>query len=88
MAKFRKRPVVIDAVRWDGSAATANRFIGDRYETDWEYAVTPKSLSILIPTLEGVMACNVGDWIIKGVAGEFYPCRDAIFQATYEAENP
>ncbi len=83
MAKFRKKPVVIDAVRWDGCLDTANVFIGERYGADWEYATAPSD-DILIPTLEGKMLCHVGDWIIKGVKGEFYPCKDDIFRATYD----
>lgn len=82
--KFRKKPAVIDAVQWDGNADTANNFIGDRYGADWEFAVTCISL-LIIPTLEGRMFFNVGDWIIKGVKGEFYPCKDDIFKASYEA---
>ncbi len=39
-----------------------------------------------IETLEGVMAANIGDWIIKGIAGEFYPCKPKIFDATYDKE--
>ena len=45
-------------------------------------------VSIEIPTLEGSMLASPGDWIIKGVAGEFYPCKDAIFRATYDIEEP
>lgn len=81
--KFRKKPVVIEAVRWDGSSDTANAFIGESYGVDWEYAEIG-SEDILIPTLEGKMRGCVGDWIIKGVKGEFYPCKPDIFEATYE----
>lgn len=45
----------------------------------------PEGLTFIeIPTLEGIMRADVGDWIIKGVAGEFYPCKPDIFEATYE----
>ena len=47
----------------------------------------PVSHAWNIETLEGIMLARVGDWIIKGVAGEFYPCKPAIFAATYEAEE-
>lgn len=83
MAKFRKRPLVIEAVRWDGDSHLANTFIGERYGVDWEYAASP-SAAILIPTLEGPMRCEVGDWIIRGVKGEVYPCKPDIFDVTYE----
>jgi hypothetical protein len=80
--KFRKKPVVIDAVQWDGDAHTANTFLGERYSVDWEYA--GQGNAIRIPTLEGAMVGQVGDWLIKGVKGEFYPCKPDIFAATYE----
>jgi hypothetical protein len=83
MAKFRKKPVVVEAVQWDGKADTANRFIGERYGVDWDYAGQHDS-AIIIPTLEGNHRGEVGDWIIKGVKGEFYPCKPDIFEATYE----
>lgn len=82
MPKFRKKPVVIDAVKWDGDASTANMFIGDNYGIDWEYAQGLPD--IIIPTLEGNHLCKVGDWIIKGVKGEFYPIKNDIFEMTYE----
>ena len=83
MKQFRKKPVVIEAVRWDGNADVANSFIGESYGVDWEYE-SQSSAKIVIPTLEGRMVGDVGDWIIKGVKGEFYPCKPDIFAATYE----
>ena len=47
-------------------------------------SIDPSDGRLMIATLEGVMHANPGDWIIRGVAGEFYPCRDDIFRATYE----
>lgn len=84
MAQYRKKPVIIEAVKWDGDSGTANSFIGEAYGVDWEYSPDAPTFSILILTLEGKMLCNVGDWIIKGVKGEFYPCKPDIFEATYE----
>lgn len=75
--QYRKKPVVIDAVQWDGSWSTA-QFVTEAFSIDDD------SRSLFIPTLEGEMECRVGDWIIKGVAGEFYPCKPDIFAATYE----
>ncbi len=83
MPKFRKRPVVIEAIQWDGDAHAANTFIGERFGVDWTYA-SKESDDLIIPTLEGDMRARVGDWIIKGVKGEFYPCKPDIFEATYE----
>lgn len=83
MAKYRKKPVVIEAVLWDGKANTANEFIGESYNKYWWYASTDDP-RIVIPTLEGNHIGQVGDYIIKGVKGEFYPCKPDIFAATYE----
>ena len=82
--KFRKKPVVIDAMRY-----YTNTEIADFYrEFGWaESAMFPFQLhdgQILIPTLEGTMTANQGDWIIRGVHNEFYPCKNEIFEKTYE----
>lgn len=79
MPKFRKKPVVIEAVQFNGH--------NDREcMTFCPIAVDPveRKASLIIPTLEGEMRCDIGDWIIKGVKGEFYPCKPDIFAATYE----
>ena len=88
MAKFRKLPVVIDAVH----VSTLLE------ETSWRATTWPTwaveafdsgtlqigNHSVLIKTLEGDMVANVGDWVIRGVKGELYPCKPDIFIATYE----
>lgn len=84
MSKFRKKPVVIDAVEWNG----ANHLITETFMKGSGATIdySEKQLGVIkIPTLEGVMDANVGDWIIKGVKGEFYPCKPEIFEMTYEA---
>ena len=78
--RFRKKPVVIEAVRWTGDN---QRDIEDDFYHG-ALAITT-STQLVIPTLEGRMRADVGDWIIKGVKGEFYPCKPDIFDATYEA---
>jgi hypothetical protein len=96
MPKFRKKPVVIEAMQWDGTAAGATPVV------DWildhggtaVYACSDPARCegtdgdtphwIRIHTLEGVMRAGLRDWIIRGVQGEFYPCRGDIFDATYE----
>lgn len=91
MDRYRKKPVVVEAVRWDGSLKSTKdvtRWCGGAYD----FAVKPsdhtdKAEWIFIPTLEGVMRADVGDWIIKGVKGEFYPCKNEIFEETYEREG-
>lgn len=86
MAKYRKKPVVIEAVQWKGDNfneikqmlknADENRIIMPHSNEDGD--------SLLIVTLEGEMRANKGDYIIKGVKGEFYPCKPDIFEDTYE----
>jgi hypothetical protein len=84
--RYRKKPVVIDAVRNDGDwpsivawlEATTSRIAGASI-------ARLADGSINIQTTEGVMRCDVGDWLLKGVAGEFYPCKSDIFAETYEA---
>lgn len=80
MPQFRKKPVVIDAWRFlgidhiDGMPAWAGGATCDH----------AGSGSLFVRTLEGEMEARPGDWLIKGVKGEVYPCRDDIFAATYE----
>ena len=77
--KYRKKPVVIEAVQWTGYFPAITDFCSKAFLsiTDMQY--------LMIPTLEGVMMANIGDYIIKGVEGEFYPCKERIFISTYEA---
>lgn len=75
--KYRKKPVVIEAVR----------FIGSNYEEIRKFIgqdTLCSDLSIVIPTLEGDIVAQKGDYVIKGVQGEFYPCKPDIFTKTYE----
>jgi len=84
--KYRKKPVVIDAMRWTGAAQEFIRWhheIGAKETVDSEFQFQGARLAII--TLEGVMFAEPGDWIICGVKGEFYPCKPHIFAATYEA---
>lgn len=86
-AKFRKKPVVVEAIQWTGTnRVEVARFIhGDNL--DLLYNLLLPGHLIMIQTLEGAMSAPPGDWIIRGVAGEFYPCKPDIFTATYEAVN-
>jgi hypothetical protein len=89
MTKFRKKPVVIEAIRWDGCnlkeiiAFTGFHQSAKKYSWD-EYEEVVRDEGLKIFTLEGRMDANIGDWIIKGIKGEFYPCKPDIFAATYE----
>jgi hypothetical protein len=79
--KYRKKPVVIEArqlIEGQDNDALAAWCGADDWGYEWE------KLFMAIDTLEGVMTAHEGDWIIKGVQGEFYPCRNDIFEATYE----
>lgn len=83
MAKYRKKPVVIEAVQWNGH----NRHeLIEVLQVDPKVfvATSPLGESLFIQTLEGEMRAEKGDWIIKGVKGEVYPCKPLIFEATYE----
>lgn len=92
MAKFRKKPVVIEAiqftakedynslVKWCGGASdTEVRNCSPEHPDGFDYPC------IRIKTLEGSMTASINDFIIKGVKGEFYPCKPDIFEQTYEA---
>lgn len=88
--KFRKKPVVIDAFEWKpGRMFPSPEFDGLNPIAlmdgpDGEVLETDKR-NLIIKTLEGNMSALPGDWIIKGVNGEFYPCKPDIFAKTYEA---
>ena len=87
MSKFRKRPVVVEAVQFIDSKegrATIYRFCPGVRLRSPEPGTSSNALEIM--TLEGPMEAIPGDWIIKGVKGEFYPCKPDIFKATYEWE--
>lgn len=89
MARYRKRPVEIEAVQftdldsylaivaWWKDVDTGTLTADEMFE--YRHPI------MLLKTLEGTMAANPGDWIIRGVQGEFYPCKPDIFAATYEA---
>lgn len=85
---YRKKPVVIEAVLFGGECTQdeVREFLKPLIEAhpNEEVAVIG-SLCVTIKTLEGFMRADVGDYIIKGVKGEFYPCKPDIFEATYEA---
>ena len=84
MPHFRKKPVVIEARLFDGGWDTARDIIlwMQRFgEMGGFY--TPDD-TIIIGTLEGSMCASVGDWVIRGVEDEFYPCKPDIFWQTYE----
>jgi hypothetical protein len=100
---FRKRPVEVEAMRFTGGAANATTIIdwvhagggtaswheehdGHEFPDGQSYSARPEGIDIT--TLEGVMQVSVGNWVVRGVAGEFYPVRDDIFERTFEAVTP
>jgi hypothetical protein len=75
---YRKKPVVVEALQYDGANHEAlKNFMGT-------LRVHPIHENPVIGTLEGDMLVATGDFVIKGVKGEFYPCKPDIFAATYE----
>ena len=84
--KYRKKPVVIEAFcfkdDYPDTLIALQNFMEKEIRVSYE---NPKNPVIKIETLEGVMDASIGDFIIKGVNGEFYPCKPDIFEKTYEA---
>lgn len=81
MSKFRKKPVIIEAQRYtcDGPLPFAEENVLQYDEDEHRQYIS---------TLEGPLWISEGDWIIRGVKGEFYPCKPDIFAATYELVEP
>ena len=77
--RFRKKPVIIEAIQWTGENLVELIAFG---LTGAYLLATDKQLQV--STLEGGHIASVGDWIIKGVKGEWYPCKPDIFEQTYE----
>lgn len=79
--KFRKKPVVIEAIQFNHPhdwQKMCDAWPGFAHKSHW-------ACPMPIQTLEGTRHALLGDWIIKGIKGEFYPCKPDIFEATYEA---
>lgn len=83
--KYRKKPVIIEAIQFEDNSdriIEIHEFMGgDTIRVNYEDENNPY---LKIETLEGIMKASVGDYIIKGVNGEFYPCKPDIFEKTYE----
>lgn len=85
--KYRKKPVVIDAFRWTGGPDQKEDpvWIREAIERgDIFFRKGDQGIKMSILTLEGAMIANVGDYIIRGIKGELYPCKPDIFEASYE----
>jgi hypothetical protein len=92
MPKYRKKPMVVEAFRYDGDLIDIN---GNYYVPDWAIEAFEKDVlfydehndhpfELFIKTLEGINHVSVGDYIVKGTQGEFYPCKPDIFKQIYE----
>lgn len=89
MTKYRKIPVVIEAIQWTGdNLAEVIDLVGlhpSVHNMSWEdYESLVRDCGLKIFTLEGTMMASVGDYIIRGVDGEVYPCKPHIFERTYD----
>lgn len=81
MPYFKKKPVTIEAIEWDATKASFDKIVA--WGVKWKPGVMGSD-SFFIQTLEGDMCVSKGDFVIKGVRGEFYPCKPEIFAETYE----
>ena len=92
--KYKKKPVIVEAIQWDGSYESTRQvceFMGRTVANNEmtqrkfeEYVYSCVNNGMYIHTLEGQMKASIGDYIIKGVNGEIYPCKPDIFKKTYE----
>ena len=87
MKKYRKKPIVVEAIQWNGvNRGEVEMFCG---HGNVEFKVeilcgSTLGLQLIVKALEGDMVANRGDYIIKGICGEFYSCKEEIFEKTYE----
>lgn len=93
MSKYRKRPVTVEARRLGlGNLREVASWCGGepawQSETGRSTCAVGDPNAVAIETLEGTLIASLGDWVIQGVKGEFYPCKPDIFEATYEAVLP
>ena len=91
--KYKKKPVVIEAIKWTGQNHREMYDFLEGKPDDYMDSIGENFYinhniyhagGLFIKTLEGDMFANIGDYIIKGIKGEFYPCKPDIFEATYE----
>lgn len=83
---YRKKPIEIQAIHFDGtgeSCTAVTEFLGGSYAGNARWNHTTNTGGVIL-TLEGEMTFSPGDWIVRGIKGEFYPVRADVFEATYE----
>lgn len=81
---YRKKPVIVQAMRWMGDYDELVKLTGSLPGDTYHVNYTDHGSLLVIHTLDGNMIAAEGDYIVKGIAGEFYPCRSDIFQVMYE----
>ena len=84
MSEYRKKPVVVQAMQWTGDNIDEIMMFMHPQEPVYMTPFKDRDEIVGINTLEGLMVAKKRDWIIKGMKGEFYPCKPDIFEATYE----
>lgn len=88
--KYRKKPIVIEAVQYNGQGNLHPRYHGQVPDWMWDgfkrgvLVASNGTDPLIVQTLEGSMVIAPGDWLIRGIKGELYPCKPDIFEATYE----
>lgn len=88
--KYKKKPIVVEAVQWNGlNLEEIKDFVGDSLiyninDAAWKVGKDAPTVHIKIKTLEGTMIAKAGDYIIRGVNGEIYPCKAEVFWRSYE----
>lgn len=90
MRKYRKKPVVVEAIQFDGTGESCSEvaaFLADMSGQSCRWKTNTNEGGVTV-SLEGEMEFRPGDYIIRGIAGEFYPCRSDIFAKTYEEVQP
>ena len=88
MAKYRKKPVVIEAFQWFEEMGEIGSVVAGLKSASGGRVYVSAAHGFGINTLEGWLHVTDGDWIIRGIAGECYPCKPTIFEATYEPMEP
>ncbi|MET8265954.1 hypothetical protein ABZU92_18400 [Micromonospora arida] len=86
--KFRKKPVEVEAMQLIDDLGNHMGIAHRIHESGGRVVVPGAEPCLYIETLEGRMRADIGDYVIKGVKGEFYPCKPDVFEATYEAVKP
>ena len=87
--RYTKLPITIEAIQFNGgNASDIARWVDPMVSENelpegWWIAADGNGAGLMVPTTEGVMRADIGDWIIKGVKGEFYPCKPDIFAMSY-----